>query len=159
MKNVKNITKHVVNILNSTDKVTYKRVSEYIQNHRYQIWLVVENDEPDVFITYGLNENINCCMPTEHITKDLLEKLNFALRNIITNKNLKINIIHKKYNLVYYLDTNEYDIMTTQGVETYKHYVRTKGYAPIKVIRPLYLDEVLDNSKIREMKGEETPLF
>ena len=33
MKNVKNITKYVVNILNSTDKVTYKRVSEYIQKH------------------------------------------------------------------------------------------------------------------------------
>ena len=64
MKNVKNITKNVVNILNSTGKVTYKRVSEYIQNHRYQIWLVVEDDETDIFITYGLNENINCCTPT-----------------------------------------------------------------------------------------------
>lgn len=159
MKNVKNITKNVVNILNSTGKVTYKRVSEYIQNHRYQIWLIVENNVADVFITYGLNENINCCTPTEHITKDLLEKLNFALKTIITNKNLKINIIHKKYNLVYYLDTKEYDVMTTQGVANHKYYVRTKGFAPIKVIRPLYLDEVLDNSKIREMKGEETPLF
>lgn len=159
MKNVKNITKNVVNILNSTDKVTYKRVSVYIKNHMYQIWLIVENNVADVFITYGLNENINCCTPTEHITKDLLEKLNFALKTIITNKNLKINIIHKKYNLVYYLDTKEYDVMTTQGVANHKYYVRTKGFAPIKVIRPLYLDEVLDNSKIREMKGEETPLF
>ena len=159
MKNVKNITKHVVNILNSTDKVTYKRVSVYIKNHMYQIWLIVENNVADVFITYGLNENINCCTPTEHITKDLLEKLNFALKTIITNKNLKINIIHKKYNLVYYLDTKEYDVMTTQGVANHKYYVRTKGFAPIKVIRPLYLDEVLDNSKIIEMKGEETPLF
>ena len=154
---MENITDKIKQILAKDNRVTYKRVVDYMTKNHIQIFTIPNVCSLDIWITKGVSENPKDCIPTLDGTKEFFVKLDYALN--ILYKDSVWHYKREQLKLVKYLDNNEYDIMATNYIGIYKQYVRTKGYPDIVVLRPLYLLEVLDRSRIPELNGEIMPMF